>query len=228
MLELPPELRHERVSQRCCGSVQVTQAGCFSGFLHEGPKLELLPGQETHVLQPETQSGRWKCLHLVPEITNSTSSSWREEFSDIVTGRWGCVRSPWGTPPDLSRPCEGPLQDRRSCLQWHFPQHTDSRSACRVEPWERWCHQCHYSPSGSPSSPTPHSAPRPFSSVAQYCDQPQPVRNKTTTVSHSYGECQVMRVLGPQLCPNLVVKGTTGSSCSPITLSNEIGIGVGW
>lgn len=56
MLERQTWLRPEGVSQRCCGSVQVTQAGCFSSFLHEGPKLELLPGQETHVLQPDKQS----------------------------------------------------------------------------------------------------------------------------------------------------------------------------
>lgn len=33
-----------------CGSVQVTKAGRLTSFLHEGTKLELLPGQKTYVL----------------------------------------------------------------------------------------------------------------------------------------------------------------------------------
>lgn len=33
-----------------CGSVEVTKAGSLAGFLHEGTKLELLPGQKANML----------------------------------------------------------------------------------------------------------------------------------------------------------------------------------
>ncbi len=46
-----------------CDSVEVTEAGSLAGFLHEGTKLELLPGQKTYMLQEKDIKSQYSERH---------------------------------------------------------------------------------------------------------------------------------------------------------------------
>lgn len=93
--------------------------------------------------------------------------------------------SPWETPPGLWRPDAGPRPGRRWCPRWRSPRRTGSGSACTAGPWARWRRRCRCSPTGSPSSPGPRSAPRPSSSAGR-CSCPP--RSRRDVRSDEYRE----------------------------------------